>query len=64
VLITRSIFTLDSLVLTTAFVLVSCSPALNATPEKVISAHHANTTVLVAIVLVLNEVLRSPILTR
>jgi hypothetical protein len=61
--ITRKVFALDSLVLTTAFVLVACGPAVTSAPEKVISAQHANATEMGAIVLVLNEILRSPILT-
>jgi hypothetical protein len=32
-LIARKIFALDSLLLTTAFVLVACGPAVNSAPE-------------------------------
>jgi hypothetical protein len=62
-IMTRKIFTLVSLVLTTAFVLAAFGPAVTSTPETIVSAHHADATVMGAIDLVLDEILREPILT-
>jgi hypothetical protein len=59
----RKVHMEDSLVLTVAFVLVACGPAVTSAPKTVASAHHADATMMGAIALVLDEILREPILT-